>query len=225
MQWNTGIRETTKENQRVFGASVYNRCGQSGQSNSLGGVPSWTRKPDSPGGRSNMKRHVSSFVSALLFVAALRAPAALLAQSPFDGTWKTNIAAAKLSPKPNVFYLSQGWYHCVSCVPAIDVAANGEDQAVTGQAFDSVSVKEVDPKTERHLPSRREPSPPMARRLPRSPPFIRSIAIRRSLRRSRLNLSGSLPPVFMLRLVSGRWRRSRKATTDSLPPSNQMATS
>ena len=94
-----------------------------------------------------MKRHVSSFVSALLFVAALRAPAALLAQSPFDGTWKTNIAAAKLSPKPNVFYLSQGWYHCVSCVPAIDVAANGEDQAVTGQAFDSVSVKEVDPKT------------------------------------------------------------------------------
>jgi hypothetical protein len=94
-----------------------------------------------------MKRYVRNFVGALVFMTALVVSTASVAQSPFDGTWKTNMAATKFSPKPNVFYLSQGWYHCVSCSPVVDVAANGEDQAVTGQAYDSVSVKEVDPKT------------------------------------------------------------------------------
>src|SRR6516165_2694839 len=84
---------------------------------------------------------------ALFLMGALLAPVVSVGQSPFDGTWKTNMAQAKISPKPIVFYISQGWYHCVSCSPVVDVAANGEDQAVTGQAYDSVSVKEVDPKT------------------------------------------------------------------------------
>jgi hypothetical protein len=94
-----------------------------------------------------MDRKMKNLASALFLSTALAVPAISIAQSPFDGTWKTNIAAAKFSPKPNVFYLSQGWYHCVSCVPALDVQANGEDQAVTGQAYDSVSAKEIDPKT------------------------------------------------------------------------------
>jgi hypothetical protein len=84
---------------------------------------------------------------ALFFVAMLWTSTASLAQSPFDGTWHTNIAQAKISPKPNVFYLSQGWYHCVSCNPTFDVRADGQDQAVTGQTYDTVSVTEVDPKT------------------------------------------------------------------------------
>jgi hypothetical protein len=87
------------------------------------------------------------FASALLFTSALWAPAALRAQSPIDGTWHTNMAQAKLSTKPNVFYISQGWYHCVSCNPVVEVKADGTDQPVTGQAYDTVSVKEVDPKT------------------------------------------------------------------------------
>jgi len=86
-------------------------------------------------------------VSALLFTAALLISASLRAQSPFDGTWRINMAQAKLSPKPNVFYLSQGWYHCVSCVPVVEVKADGADQAVTGQPYDTVSVKEVDDKS------------------------------------------------------------------------------
>lgn len=69
------------------------------------------------------------------------------AQSPFDGTWKTNMAQAKLSTKPNVFYTSQGWYHCISCNPAFDVKADGTDQAVSGQTYDTLSVKEADPST------------------------------------------------------------------------------
>ncbi len=97
---------------------------------------------------------------------------AVSAQSPFDGTWKTNTAQTKFSPKPNVFYLSQGWYHCVSCNPAFDVKADGTDQAVTGQSYDTISVKEADPnsiavtakKDGKPISNRREPFRPMARR-------------------------------------------------------------
>ena len=54
---------------------------------------------------------------------------------------------AKISPKPIGFYLSQGWYHCTTCNPELDVQADGQDHAVTGQPYDTLSVKEVDPKT------------------------------------------------------------------------------
>jgi hypothetical protein len=84
---------------------------------------------------------------ALIFAVALCVSATCTAQSPFDGTWHTDLGKAKISPKPNVFYLSQGWYHCVSCSPAYDVKADGTDQAVTGQSYDTVAVSEVDPKT------------------------------------------------------------------------------
>ncbi|MGA2167010.1 MAG: hypothetical protein ABSG62_02285 [Terracidiphilus sp.] len=91
---------------------------------------------------------IERFVACALFlVAAWWAPASSFAQSPFDGTWHTNIAQTKFSPKPNVFYLSQGWYHCVSCNPSFDVKADGQDQAVTGQTYDTISVREVDPKS------------------------------------------------------------------------------
>ena len=78
---------------------------------------------------------------------ALCAGVVACAQSPFDGTWKTNMSQTKFSPKPNVFYLSQGWYHCVTCNPAFDSKADGNDQTVAGQSYDTISVKEVDPNT------------------------------------------------------------------------------
>jgi hypothetical protein len=78
-------------------------------------------------------------------LALLCAGAAASAQSAFDGTWKTNLAQTKFSPKPNVFYTSQGWYHCVSCNPAFDVKADGSDQTVSGQPYDTINVKEADP--------------------------------------------------------------------------------
>jgi hypothetical protein len=84
---------------------------------------------------------------ALFLVAAMWAPTLSFAQSPFDGAWRTNLSQSKLSPKPNVFYLSQGWYHCTSCNPQIDVKADGQDQAVTGQSYDTISVREVDPRS------------------------------------------------------------------------------
>jgi hypothetical protein len=94
-----------------------------------------------------MDRKMKNLASALFLSTALAVPTISIAQSSFDGTWKTNMAQAKFSLKPNVFYLSQGWYHCVSCNPAIDAKADGTDQAVTGASYDTLSVKEVDQNT------------------------------------------------------------------------------
>jgi len=84
---------------------------------------------------------------AVFLTLVLWAPASLLAQSPFDGTWRTNMNQSKLSPKPYVFSVNGGMYDCSSCSPKIHVKADGQDQAVTGQAYDTVSVREVDPKS------------------------------------------------------------------------------
>jgi hypothetical protein len=81
----------------------------------------------------------------LLLAIALLAPLTLFAQSPFDGTWKTNLDQTKFSPKPITFSVKDGMYDCSSCAPNINVKADGQDQAVSGQAFDTIAVKEVDP--------------------------------------------------------------------------------
>jgi hypothetical protein len=83
----------------------------------------------------------------LLAAAMLLVPAMLFAQSPFDGTWKTDLGKAKFSPKPIIFSVKGGMYDCSSCSPKIHVKADGTDQPVTGQPFDTLSVKEVDPHT------------------------------------------------------------------------------
>jgi hypothetical protein len=81
----------------------------------------------------------------LLLAIALLVPAILFAQSPFDGTWKTDLDKAKFSAKPIMFSVSNGMYDCSSCAPKINVKADGQDQPVTGQAYDTIAVKEVDP--------------------------------------------------------------------------------
>jgi hypothetical protein len=80
-------------------------------------------------------------------VLLLLAPASLFGQSPFDGTWRTKMEQAKLSPKPVIFSLSNGAYDCSSCSPKIHVKADGQDQPVTGQAYDTISVREIDAKS------------------------------------------------------------------------------
>ncbi len=81
----------------------------------------------------------------LLLAITVLAPDLLFAQSPFDGTWKTDMDKAKFSPKPITFSTSNGMYDCSSCAPKINVKADGTDQPVTGQAYDTIAVKEVDP--------------------------------------------------------------------------------
>ena len=71
------------------------------------------------------------------------------AQSPFDGTWKADLSKLKFPEKPDVFELKDGRYKCPTCIPTkIDVAADGQDQKVTGNPYiDTMSVKVEDPKT------------------------------------------------------------------------------
>jgi len=71
-----------------------------------------------------------------------------MAQSAFDGTWKVNLDTAKFPEKPDEFLLKDGMYQCKTCVPPIEVKADGQDQKVTGQPyFDTLSVKVVDDRT------------------------------------------------------------------------------
>jgi hypothetical protein len=71
------------------------------------------------------------------------------AQSSFDGTWKADLSKLKFPEKPDVFVLKDGRYQCPTCIPTkIDVAADGQDQKVTGNPYiDTLSVKIEDPKT------------------------------------------------------------------------------
>jgi hypothetical protein len=71
----------------------------------------------------------------------------LLAQSPFDGTWKTNFAESQLSQKPFVYSVNNGMYDCQSCSPKINVKTDGRDQPVTGQTYDTIAFQVVDANT------------------------------------------------------------------------------
>lgn len=77
----------------------------------------------------------------------LSAPA--WAKSPIDGTWKADVKSTQLEEKPIVIELSNGVYHCRSCVPTpVSVKADGQFHAVTGQPYyDKAAVKVVDART------------------------------------------------------------------------------
>ena len=83
-----------------------------------------------------------------VFVMCLLWPALATAQSAFDGTWKFDLKTAQFPEKPDVYLLQDGMYHCKTCVPLIDVKADGQDQKVTGHPYyDTVSIKVVDDRT------------------------------------------------------------------------------
>jgi hypothetical protein len=84
----------------------------------------------------------------LLWVVLWFSPLMVFAQSPFDGTWKTNMASSKLSEKPIEFSVNKGMYDCESCSPKIkNLKADGQDQSVTGQNYDTLAVQVVDANT------------------------------------------------------------------------------
>jgi hypothetical protein len=85
----------------------------------------------------------------LIAVLALATPAIAFAVNPpaintsaFAGTWKTRLDAAQFSKKPDTFAIEKGKYSCASCVPVVEVKADGADQPVTGHDYyDTVAVK------------------------------------------------------------------------------------
>jgi hypothetical protein len=78
-------------------------------------------------------------------LALLLVPVGAMAQSPFDGTWKNDLSSVQWPAKPDVFLLQNGMYECKTCVPPINVKADGTDQKVTGDPYsDTLSVKVID---------------------------------------------------------------------------------
>jgi hypothetical protein len=81
-----------------------------------------------------------------LLFATLLLPAAALAGTGFDGTWKTNLESLKTTGKPLVLLLAGGEYTCSGCNPPYTVKADGAAHKVTGQAyFDTAMVKVTGP--------------------------------------------------------------------------------
>lgn len=71
-------------------------------------------------------------------------PLTSLAQSPFDGTWKTDAASFQFGGKPFELVLLNGKYNCISCAPPYTVAADGADHAISGNPYiNSVAITVV----------------------------------------------------------------------------------
>ena len=70
------------------------------------------------------------------------------AQSSIGGNWKFDVNKIKMPEKPDVYLLQDGMYHCKTCVPPVDVKADGQDQKVSGHPYyDTVAVRVVDDRT------------------------------------------------------------------------------
>lgn len=83
-----------------------------------------------------------------LFVALLFLPAALVAESPFDGTWVTKMDTIQLPQKPENYVLENDDYECSTCVPKIKVKADGKDYPLPGSPyFSTIAVRVINPQS------------------------------------------------------------------------------
>ena len=84
----------------------------------------------------------------LLIVASLVSawvPVAAVAQSVFDGTWKTDIKTIDYPAKPIVYEIKGGMFECTTCAFKAKVKTDGKDQKVEGNPYaDTMAVKIVD---------------------------------------------------------------------------------
>jgi hypothetical protein len=83
----------------------------------------------------------------LLFVLFALGAISAFGQSAFNGTWRMHTQSAEFQGNDK-FSLENGVYRCDTCVPKIDVKADGEDHKVSGSPYmDTTNVKEVDDHT------------------------------------------------------------------------------
>ncbi len=81
-----------------------------------------------------------------LLIFLLLSPTFLFADSPFDGTWVANLNTIQLPRHPEIYLLQNGTYECSTCVPKINVKADGKDHPVAGSPyFSSIAVRVIDP--------------------------------------------------------------------------------
>ena len=74
-------------------------------------------------------------------------PNLAIAQSSINGTWKLDVGTLPMSTDALVWLLQDGRYQCKSCMPLIDVKADGQDQSVSGPYYDTLNVTVVDDRT------------------------------------------------------------------------------
>ena len=68
--------------------------------------------------------------------------------SALNGTWKVDLASLKFGGKPDNFSVKDGTYSCTTCIPALNVPADGQFHPVTGSPYyDSIAIKVVDDRT------------------------------------------------------------------------------
>jgi hypothetical protein len=85
-------------------------------------------------------RSMKNMLALLVFVSSFS-----WAQSRFDGTWEMKMDTLEFSGPPEEYVLSDGMFHCLSCIPKVDVKADGTRQKVIGQLhFDTMLVRVVD---------------------------------------------------------------------------------
>lgn len=85
----------------------------------------------------------------LVLLMALSARVCVVAQSAFDGTWKIDLKEARFSAKPDVYLLQNGLWQCKSCVPPVNLKADGLDYRVGNDdpCVETSSVKVIDGRT------------------------------------------------------------------------------
>jgi hypothetical protein len=77
------------------------------------------------------------------FAVLLLFPTMAVAQSAFDGTWVAKLDSVQLPKKPEIYLLQNGSYECESCVPKINVKADGKDYHVAGSPYFSTVAVQV----------------------------------------------------------------------------------
>jgi hypothetical protein len=89
-------------------------------------------------------------VVAVLSIPVFSIASLAAAQTPFDGTWKIDVATAKFPEKPDQLLLQGGRYTCSTCVPPINIKSDGTDQPVPGSKyFDTMAVTVIDDRSVR----------------------------------------------------------------------------
>jgi hypothetical protein len=102
----------------------------------------YTRPELEPGSRVPQEVCVKNLLT-LLFLFFV--PSILFAQSRFDGTWEMKTDTLRFSGPPEEYLFDKEMYHCLSCVPKVDVKTDGTDQRVAGYPnYDTLAVRILD---------------------------------------------------------------------------------
>jgi hypothetical protein len=86
-------------------------------------------------------------VSALAFVGLMILSPLCVAQSVFNGTWRPDPEIYSPTRKPDVVELANGVYDCQTCTPPYKIKADGHDQPISGNPYDSLSIVTVGDRT------------------------------------------------------------------------------